>query len=53
MALSFTQVGHSIQAMWNTTTERNDEESATRQENGLDNFENHILFKQFSKVLLL
>ena len=55
-ALSFTQAGHSsnsIQAMWNTTTECNDdEESATRRENCLDVLENHVLFKQFSKVLL-
>ena len=51
-ALSFTQAGHSsnpIQTMWLTTTERNEDESVTRQEGGLDILENHVLFKQFSK----
>ena len=55
-AISFTQAGHSsnsIQAMWHTTTERNDDESATRRESGLDILENHVLLKQFSKKIHL
>ena len=47
-ALSLT--GHSNNSIQATTTERNNDESATRRDSGLDILlENHILFKQFSK----
>ena len=43
-ALSFSGHSSNFQVIWHTT-----EDSATRQESGLDILENHVLFKQFSK----